>query len=69
MIIVAGPSDLPGLADRDAEFKMPAGRGDEFAYGGGQDPRDVPKAVLLPTDMFTPDLDIDTLKVKARNFR
>lgn len=47
---------------------MPAGRGDEFAYGGGPDPRDVPKAVLLPRDMFTPDLHIDTLKVKARNF-
>lgn len=27
--------DLVGLADRDTEFKLPAGRGDEFAHGGG----------------------------------
>jgi error-prone DNA polymerase len=60
--------DLSGLADRDAEFKMPAGRGDEFAHGGGPDTRDVRKPVLQPRDMFTPDLHIDTLKVKARNF-
>lgn len=61
--------DLSGLADRDAEFKMPAGRGDEFAHGGGPDPRDKPKPVVTPRDMFVRDLHIDTLKVKARNFQ
>jgi error-prone DNA polymerase len=62
-------ADLSGLADRDAEFKMPAGRGDEFAHGGGPDPRDAPKPVVTPRDMFVRDLHIDTLKVKARNFQ
>jgi error-prone DNA polymerase len=62
-------ADLSGLADRDAEFKLPAGRGDEFAHGGGPDPRDKPKPVIQPRDMFAPDLHIDTLKVKARNFQ
>ncbi|TCQ96371.1 hypothetical protein EDF70_11628 [Neorhizobium sp. JUb45] len=62
-------ADLSGLADRDAEFKMPAGRGDEFAHGGGPDPRDKPKPVLTPRDMFVRDLHIDTLKVEARNFQ
>jgi error-prone DNA polymerase len=62
-------TDLSGLADRDAEFKMPAGRGDEFAHGGGPDPRDRPKPVVTPRDLFVRDLHIDTLKVKARNFQ
>lgn len=61
--------DLIGLADRDTEFRLPAGRGDEFGHGGGgPDSRDRPKPVV-PRDMFTPDLHIDTLKVKSRNFQ
>jgi error-prone DNA polymerase len=57
--------DLSGLADRDIDFKLPTGRGDEFAHGtpGGADTR-TPK----PRDIFIPDLHIDTLKVKTRNF-
>lgn len=62
-------ADLSGLADRDAEFKKPAGRGDEFAHGGGPDPRGKPRPVVTPRDMFIGDLHIDTLKVKARNFQ
>ncbi len=61
--------DLSGLADRDTEFKLPAGRGDEFAHGGGPDPRDRPKPVVQARDMYVRDLHIDTLKVKARNFQ
>ncbi len=46
--------DLVGLADRDTEFKLPSGRGDEFAHGGGgPDSRDRPKPVV-PRDMFIP---------------
>lgn len=60
--------DLVGLADRDEEFRLPTGRGDEFARGGGPDPRGKPKPVVTPRDMFVPDLHIDTLKIKARNF-
>jgi error-prone DNA polymerase len=60
--------DLSGLGDRDIDFKLPTGRGDEFAHGGGPDPRDMPKPAIQPRDIFVPDLHIDTLKVKARNF-
>jgi error-prone DNA polymerase len=60
-------ADLIGLADRDIQFRLPTGRGDEFAHGGGPDSRDRPKPVV-PRDLFTPDRHIDTLKVKARNF-
>lgn len=63
-------SDLSGLADRDMEFKLTTGRGDEFAHGsvGGGDTRDraPPPA---PREIFVRDLHIDRLKIKARNFQ
>ncbi|TCL66457.1 error-prone DNA polymerase [Rhizobium sp. BK251] len=61
--------DLSGLADRDTGFKLPTGRGDEFAHGtpGSPDSRDRAAAVK-PRDIYVPDLHIDTLKVKSRNF-
>ncbi|MDH4438962.1 MAG: error-prone DNA polymerase [Rhizobium sp.] len=62
-------SDLSGLADRDMEFKLTTGRGDEFAHGsvGGGDARDraPPPA---PRDIFIRALHIDRLTIKARNF-
>ncbi len=61
--------DLSGLADRDVDFKLPTGRGDEFARGGETDPQDRSKPVPEPRDIFVRDLHIDTLKVKARNFQ
>lgn len=63
--------DLSGLADRDIDFKLPTGRGDEFAHGspGSPDSRDRPKRVPEPRDIFVRDFHIDTLKVKARNFQ
>ncbi len=59
-------ADLSGLADRDAGFVLPSGRGDEFAHGGpaGHDSRDP----IKPRNIFIPDLHIDTLKIKSRNF-
>ncbi|WP_105374734.1 error-prone DNA polymerase [Neorhizobium huautlense] len=59
--------DLSGLADRDEAFKLPTGRGDEFALGspGGADSRE---RAVKTRDIYIPDLHIDTLKVKARNF-
>jgi error-prone DNA polymerase len=63
-------SDLSGLADREMEFKLTTGRGDEFAHGsvGGGDSREraPPPA---PRDIFIRDLHIDRLKIKARNFQ
>jgi error-prone DNA polymerase len=60
--------DLSGLADRDADFKLPTGRGDEFAHGtpGSAGSRD--RAQPQPRDIFIPALHIDTLKIKSRNF-
>ncbi|MBA9035940.1 hypothetical protein HNR29_006525 [Rhizobium leguminosarum] len=40
--------NLFGLAERDEEFKLPTGRGDEFAHGAGSDPRDKPEPVIVP---------------------
>lgn len=61
-------ADLVGLADRDSEFKLPTGPSDEFAHGGGgQYSRDEPKPIV-PRDLFTPDLHINMLKGKSRNF-
>ena len=61
-------SDLSSLGERDREFPLPHGRGDQLKSGGGPDPRDTPKQVMPTRDIFIPDLHIDTLKVKARNF-
>ncbi|SCB37508.1 error-prone DNA polymerase [Rhizobium hainanense] len=63
--------DLSGLADRDMDFRLPTGRGDEFAHGspGSPDSRDRPRPVPEARDIFVRDLHIDTLKVKARNFQ
>ena len=61
-------SDLSSLGERDAEFPLPHGRGDQVKHGGGPDPRDNPKPAVQARDIYIPDLHIDTLKVKSRNF-
>ncbi|KQV83532.1 error-prone DNA polymerase [Rhizobium sp. Root1220] len=60
--------DLSALADRDGDFKLPTGRGDEFAHGSPGSPDSRERASVKPRDIFVPDLHIDTLKVKSRNF-
>ena len=64
-------ADLSNLGERDGGFAMPHGRGDEFAHGsaGSPDSRDRPPAGVKARDIFIPDLHIDTLKVKSRNFQ
>jgi error-prone DNA polymerase len=64
-------SDLGSLGERDGAFPLQKGRGDEFATGsaGSPDSRDRPKPGVQARDIFIPDLHIDTLKVKARNFQ
>ncbi|NKJ82579.1 error-prone DNA polymerase [Rhizobium leguminosarum] len=63
-------AELSGLAGRDGTFHPPTGRGDEFAHGspGSPDSREKAPPGVRARDMFTPDLHIDTLKVKSRNF-
>lgn len=61
--------DLGRLGERDAQFPLPHGRGDEFASGNGApDPRERPKAGGAGEGHLHPDLLIDRLKVKSRNF-
>ncbi|MGG6895879.1 error-prone DNA polymerase [Rhizobium sp. BR 315] len=61
-------ADLSGLADRDQSFTLPLTKADYFTHGGGPDPRENPKRTVKPRDIYVPDLHIDTLKVKSRNF-
>ncbi|WP_313522482.1 error-prone DNA polymerase [Shinella sp.] len=61
--------DLGQLGERGETFPLPHGRGDEFAHGNGApDSRERPKAAVPARDIFIPDLLIDRLKVKSRNF-
>jgi error-prone DNA polymerase len=62
--------DLASVGDREAAFPLPHGCGDEFHDGSpGIDPRDLPPKGLKTRDIYMPDLHIDTIKVKARDFR
>lgn len=59
---------LAGISEEKAPFPLPHGRGDEFHWGGGSpDSRDRPSRA--PRDIFIPDLHIETIKLKPRNFR
>jgi error-prone DNA polymerase len=60
-------ADLAGVGDRDTGFPLPHGRGDEFHRGSlGIDPRSLPPK---PRDIYVPDLHIDRIKAKTRDFR
>ncbi|WGJ14966.1 hypothetical protein QEV83_01235 [Methylocapsa sp. D3K7] len=49
---------------------MPYGRGDELHHGSpGLDPRSLPPRGLEAQGVPNPDLHVDTIKVKARDFR
>ena len=62
-------SELKRISGLDAAFPLVPGRGDEARHGShGPDRRD-PRPITRPRDMYEPDLHIDTLKLKARNFR
>jgi error-prone DNA polymerase len=61
-------SDLSSIGDLGRSFPLPHGRGDQVKHGGGPDPRDNPKPAVQARDIYIPDLHIDTLKVKSRNF-
>ena len=62
---------LRRVGDSDEAFVIATGRGDEAVHGGGAgvDSRDAKALKHAARDIFIPDLHIDTLKVKARNFR
>ncbi len=62
--------ELACLGQRDAEFPLPHGRGDEARSGGGAglDRRTLPSRMPPPHDMYVRDLHIDGIKVKTRDF-
>lgn len=61
--------DLSSLSERNEDFRLPTGRGDEFAHGSPGSPDSRQRAVPAKArDIFIPDLHIDKLKVKSRNF-
>jgi error-prone DNA polymerase len=62
-------ADLKKVSGLDATFPLVAGRGDEARHGGGSDSRDGKPLQPKPQDIYVPDLHIDTLKLKSRNFR
>jgi len=62
-------ADLKEVSELDAPFPAPAGRGDDAKRGGGPDSRDPKPLHITPRDMCTPDLHIDPIMLKARNFR
>jgi len=63
-------ADLAGVGKRDQPFPLPHGRGDEFHHGSSTpDPRELPPKGMRTRDIYIPDLHIDTIKVKTRDFR
>ncbi|WP_426233434.1 hypothetical protein [Pararhizobium sp. DWP3-4] len=75
MEIDGGSSSIPGasstrIGEREI-FRVPTGRGDEFAHGspGSPDSRERPTMGVKAREIYIPDLHIDTVKVKSRNFQ
>ncbi len=63
-------AELASVGGREANFPIPHGRGDQVRNGGsGPDPRELPPKGLRTRDIYIPDLHIDTIKVRTRDFR
>jgi error-prone DNA polymerase len=60
---------LASVGDQDTTFPMPHGHGDKVHGNPGLDQRSLPPKGLDARDIHIPDLPIDTIKVKTRDFR
>ena len=61
---------LPIVGSRDGSFPLSRGRGDQVTHaGGGRDRHELPPKGLRTRDIYVPDLHIDTIKTRSRNFR
>jgi error-prone DNA polymerase len=61
---------LASVGSRDAASALPHGHGDQLRRGGsGPDPRELPTKELRTRDIHFPDLRVDTIKMKTREFR
>jgi error-prone DNA polymerase len=61
--------DLKRVAGLETPFPLQPGRGDEAKHGGSSGSREPKVAMTKARDIYVPEVPIDTLKVKARNFR
>ncbi len=61
-------ADLASVGNRDGAFPLTHGRGDQVTHANGPDPRERQSAGFRARDIYVPDLHIDTIKVKGRNF-
>lgn len=63
-------AELAGVGQRDIPFPLQHGRGDEFHHGSPTpDSRGLPPTGLRTREIYIPDLHLDTIKVKTRDFR
>ncbi|TPJ37173.1 error-prone DNA polymerase [Mesorhizobium sp. B2-8-3] len=63
-------AELAGVGEREGSFPVPHARGDQVRNGGSApDPRELPPKGLRSRDIYIPDLHIDNIKVKTRDFR
>ncbi|TGR37978.1 DNA polymerase III subunit alpha, partial [Mesorhizobium sp. M1C.F.Ca.ET.195.01.1.1] len=63
-------TELASVGEREGSFPVPYARGDQIPNGGsGPDPRELPPKGLRSRDIYIPDLHIDNIKVKTRDFR
>ncbi|TPI76240.1 error-prone DNA polymerase [Mesorhizobium sp. B2-8-9] len=63
-------NELASVGEREGSFPVPHGRGDQVRNGGsGPDPRELPPKGLRSRDIYIPDLHIDNIKVRTRDFR
>ncbi|MGQ2970922.1 error-prone DNA polymerase [Brevundimonas mediterranea] len=60
---------LASVGGRDAPLKLRQGRGDEFAHGWSPDARDAPPRGMAARDIYIPDLHLDSIRPKTRDFR
>ncbi len=62
--------ELAGIGDRDVAFPLPHGRGDEGHTGGsGTDSRSKTQQSAKPRDIYIPDLSLEAIRLRSRNFR
>jgi error-prone DNA polymerase len=61
--------DLKRISGIDGPFPLSPARGDEAKYSSSPDSRENQPLAPQSRDIYVPDLHIDTLKLKARNFR
>lgn len=62
-------SELSSVGGRNNEFPHRTGRGDEFAHGGpGSDNRVKEPKDFRQRDIYVPNLHIDSIRIRGRNF-